>query len=309
MTAALRCTGLLKRFDDVTAVNGVDLTVNEGECFGMLGPNGAGKTTTIEILEGLTLHDEGTVEVFGKAWGSGNDDVIRQKLGIALQETELSEKLTVEETVRLFRSFYPQGRAIDDVLRGLQLDEKRHARVGKLSGGQRQRTALACALVGDPAVLFLDEPTTGLDPQARIQVWDLVQDFRRSGGTVVVTTHYMEEAARLCDRIAVLDHGKVIALGTPDELIASLGRGEVVELELPEDRAEGEMDGVRALAGVEDVTRRAGALILRVDNVASTLPRILAHLVMRQCPASRILTRRATLDDVFVALTGRALRE
>jgi len=227
--AAARCLELVKRYGDVTAVNGLDLEVRAGECFGLLGPNGAGKTTTVEILEGLTAPTSGTVEVLSRAWGAGDDNDLRQHIGVQLQETQLAEKLTVAETVRLFRSFYRRGRDVDAVIRLVALDEKRNARVGKLSGGQRQRLAVACALVSDPDLLFLDEPTTGLDPQARLKLWEVVEEFRRRGGTVILTTHYMEEAERLCDRVAIMDHGRVIALGTPAELIAALGADQIVE--------------------------------------------------------------------------------
>src|SRR5215211_2400535 len=216
--AALRCRALVKRYANVIAVDGLDLEVRAGECFGLLGPNGAGKTTTIEICEGLLAPDAGTVEVLGKQW-SRDGKALRSRLGIQLQETQLSEKLTVEESVRLFRSFYPSGRTVDEVIGLVQLDEKRRARVGTLSGGQKQRLAVACALVGDPDLLFLDEPTTGLDPQSRRQLWDIIDTFRNEGGTTVLTTHYMDEAERLCDHVAIVDHGKVISLGTPRELI------------------------------------------------------------------------------------------
>src|SRR3954469_10255680 len=246
---ALRVVGLRKRYGDVVAVDGLDLTVASGECFGLLGPNGAGKTTTIEICEGLTAADEGMVEVLGRRW---NDDehALRERLGIQLQETQLAEKLTVEETVRLFRSFYARGRDVDDVIGVVQLDEKRHARVGKLSGGQKQRLALACALVGDPELLFLDEPTTGLDPQSRRQLWDLIRGFRDRGRTVLLTTHYMDEAEKLCDRVAVVDHGKVIALGSPSELIARLGGDHVIELAFGEGTPAPSAAAFTELAGV-----------------------------------------------------------
>jgi ABC-2 type transport system ATP-binding protein len=219
--AALRVRGLRKAYRDVVAVDGIDLDVPRGQCFGLLGPNGAGKTTTIEICEGLTPPDSGEVLVLGRTWKSDASD-LRERLGIQLQETQLSDKLTVAETVTLFRSFYRQGPSVDEVIALVQLEEKRGARVGALSGGQKQRLALACALVGGPELLFLDEPTTGLDPQARRQLWDLINVFKREGRTVVLTTHYMDEAEQLCDQVAIMDHGHVIALGTPNELMASI---------------------------------------------------------------------------------------
>src|SRR3954471_21808246 len=235
-TPALFVRDLRKHYGDVRAVDGLDLSVAPGECFGLLGPNGAGKTTTIEICEGLLAPDSGDVELLGLRWDRDEDD-LRQRLGIQLQETELAGKLTVEETVRLFRSFYARGRTVDDVIRLVQLDEKRDARLAKLSGGQRQRVALACAIVGDPDLLFLDEPTTGLDPQSRRQLWDLISDFKARGRTIMLTTHYMDEAQILCDRVAIVDHGKVIALGTPLELIGSLGAEHVVDFAVEGDGA------------------------------------------------------------------------
>ena len=224
---AVRCEGLTKRYGDVVAVNGLSLHVRRGECFGLLGPNGAGKTTTIEILEGLLAPDAGDVDVLGLRWGK-DDRELRQRLGVQLQETQLAEKLTVEETLRLFRSFYHRGRTVDELLQIVELESKRRSWVGKLSGGQKQRLAVACGLAGDPDLLFLDEPTTGLDPQSRRQLWELLKQFRAQGGTILLTTHYMDEAEALCDRVAIVDQGRVIAQGVPRELIASLGAPKVV---------------------------------------------------------------------------------
>jgi len=227
---ALRVANLRKTYGAVVAVNGLNLEVPSGQCFGLLGPNGAGKTTTIEICEGLTEPDSGVVEVLGRQWSS-DADALRQRLGVQLQDTQLTDKLTVLETIRLFRSFYHQGPTEDDVIALVQLEEKRDARVIALSGGQKQRLALACALVGDPELLFLDEPTTGLDPQARRQLWDLIDTFRKAGKTILLTTHYMDEAERLCDDLAIMDQGKVIAQGTPRGLIESVGNGQAATLE------------------------------------------------------------------------------
>src|SRR5262249_22346507 len=235
MDAAIRCSQLVMTYPGrppVEAVRSLDLEVARGECFGLLGPNGAGKTTTIEVLEGLLDPTAGEVEVLGRRWGGRGDGEIRQRVGISLQETRLSEKLTVRETVTLFRSFYRRGLSADEAIAQVSMQEKAHARVGKLSGGQRQRLAVACALVGDPELVFLDERTTGLDPQSRRQLWDVVRGFRDRGRTVLLTTHYMDEAERLCDRVAIVDHGQVIALGPPAELIARLGGDHVVELAL-----------------------------------------------------------------------------
>ena len=302
---AVRCRGLVKRYADVLAVAGLDLEIARGECFGLLGPNGAGKTTTIEILEGLTEPDEGEVEVLGTTW-KGDGHALREKLGVSLQETQLNEKLTVAETVRLFRSFYRQGREPEQVLSALALDEKRDARVGKLSGGQKQRLAVACALVGDPELLFLDEPTTGLDPQSRLQLWQQVTAFREQGGTVLLTTHYMDEAERLCDRIAIVDHGQVIALGTPVELIRSLQAADVVELLSEPMLSEEEL---RRLPGVSDIHRRGPNWALAVHSVTESVPPLLAAVEKAGARLTHLSTHRATLEDLFVSLTGRELRD
>ena len=302
----LRCEGLVKRYADVTAVAGLDLLVRSGECFGLLGPNGAGKTTTVEILEGLTMPDAGVVEVLGQRWGAGSDHALRQRLGVQLQETQLAEKLTVEETTRLFRSFYRRGREPDEVIRLAGLTEKSKARVGKLSGGQKQRLALTCALVSDPELLFLDEPTTGLDPQARLKVWEIVEEFRTRGGTVLLTTHYMEEAARLCDRVAIMDHGRIIALDTPAELIASLGAKQIVEFQTARSV---QLEVLKDLPGVCGVVRKNGQYVLSVDQIGLALPALLLELKRRDVHIESLQTHQATLEDVFVHLTGRALRD
>ena len=224
---AVACHGLRKTYGSVVAVADVSLNVRRGECFGLLGPNGAGKTTTIEILEGLLSRDAGDVEVLGLRWESHATE-LRQRLGIQLQETQLADKLTVEETMRLFRSFYRRGRTVDELLQVVELEGKRTSRVGRLSGGQKQRLSLACSLAGDPDLLFLDEPTTGLDPQSRRQLWRLLDQFRAQGRTILITTHYMDEAEYLCDRVAIVDQGRIISEGTPKELIARLGEPRVI---------------------------------------------------------------------------------
>ncbi len=305
---ALYVRDLRKHYGTVRAVDGLDLTVGRGECFGLLGPNGAGKTTTIEICEGLLAPDSGEVLILGLRWD--RDDVaLRQRLGIQLQETQLGEKLTVEETVRLFRSFYTRQRPVDDVISLVQLDEKRDARVGKLSGGQKQRLALACAIVGDPDLLFLDEPTTGLDPQSRRQLWSLIGDFKATGKTILLTTHYMDEAEILCNRVAIVDHGRIIALGTPRELIASLGAEHVVEFALTDGSAPLDREMLRALPGVHAERPVAGRYELQVGELHRVVPALLGALAANGYELAELRTHSATLDDVFVALTGRQLRD
>jgi ABC-2 type transport system ATP-binding protein len=304
---ALSCKGVVKRYESVTAVNGLDLNVWCGECFGLLGPNGAGKTTTIEILEGLLMPDAGEVEVLGLTWAR-DATALRRRLGIQLQETQLADKLTVEETLRLFRSFYPSGPTVDELLDTVELASKRDAWVVKLSGGQRQRLSVACALAGRPELLFLDEPTTGLDPQSRRQLWAVLERFREAGGTILITTHYMDEAHALCDRVGIMDHGKLIALGTPRELVASLGAEHVVEFALaPECR----IDEARlaTLPGVRDVRRDSEHLHLSTSEMHLTVPALLDFLRHHDAALSQLGTHSATLEDVFVTLTGRQLRD
>ena len=342
--ASLLIRELRKAFGDVKAVDGIDLEVPKGECFGLLGPNGAGKTTTIEICEGLTKPDAGIVELLGLNWQTGAEE-LRQRIGIQLQETQFPDKLTVEEALRLFRSFYRRGITVDEAIRLAQLEEKRRARIGGLSGGQKQRLAMATALVGDPELLFLDEPTTGLDPQARRHLWDLVEEMKQAGRTIILTTHYMEEAERLCDRVAILDHGKVIALGTPHELIATLGGEDIVEFAVSSSPISEARLGAPATAGtstaplakdasdpvrddsvgklhgnvdVELLTAIPGVRSHRIDNslhqlsvseLHTAVPKIFAVLKEQGLHLSEFRTHSASLEDVFVQLTGRNLRD
>ena len=303
--AVISCHGLKKYYPDVKAVDGLDLSVAANECFGLLGPNGAGKTTTIEILEGLTIPDGGDVEILGMSWRSHERD-LRERIGISLQETQLHEKLTVYETVRLFRSFYRAGPDPESVMHDLSLEEKRDSRVGKLSGGQKQRLAVACALVGDPDILFLDEPTTGLDPQSRLQLWEVVARFRKKGGTVLLTTHNMEEAERLCDRIAIVDHGHLIALGTPKELIAKLEAPNIIEFTsdppLPP-------EAILALPACHGCSPHGNAWQLRVDSLAEAVPQLIDLVEKQGAKLVSLSTHAATLEDLFVSLTGRELRD
>jgi ABC-2 type transport system ATP-binding protein len=306
-SAALTIHNLQKSYGDVRAVSDLSLTVASGECFGLLGPNGAGKTTTIEICEGLLPPDAGDVEILGRRWGT-HERELRQLLGIQLQETQLSDKLTVTEVIELFRSFYEKRRSVDDVIALVELEEKRTARVVTLSGGQKQRLSVACAIVGEPQLLFLDEPTTGLDPQSRRQLWDLITLFRSEGRTIVLTTHYMDEAERLCDRVAIVDHGRVIALDTPRALIASLGAEHVVTCTL-EGAVPAIEDELRTLDGVTAVRVENATLELTSRELRRTVPVLLALIERRGLKLAELRTHSATLEDVFVSLTGRHLRD
>jgi ABC-2 type transport system ATP-binding protein len=312
MTHAIRVRGLVKTYSGkppVEALRGLDLEVLAGECFGLLGPNGAGKTTTLEIIEGLLEPTAGDVELLGLKWGNA-DAELRQKIGISLQETRLSDKLTVRETVTLFRSFYPAGPTPEEAISRVGLDEKARSYVDNLSGGQKQRLAVATALVGDPELLFLDEPTTGLDPQSRRSLWDVIRSIKQRGRTVVITTHYMDEAERLCDRVAVIDHGKVIALGTPAELIARIGGEHVIDLELdPASPVRPGTDELSKLPTVQSVREEGDKIILTAAEPHRALPALLDLLRTRGVIIAGLTTRHATLEDVFVTLTGRHLRD
>jgi ABC-2 type transport system ATP-binding protein len=313
MPAAIQCRDLRKTYDGkLEAVRGLNLEIQSGECFGLLGPNGAGKTTTIEILEGLLEPTSGEVSILGRHWRE-NEREMREWLGISLQETRLSEKLTVRETIELFASFYREPRSSDEVLEQLQLTEKADSWVGKLSGGQRQRLAVATALVCNPKILFLDEPTTGLDPQSRRQLWDIIRGFQRDGGTVLLTTHYMDEAERLCDRLAIVDQGQIIAEGSPADLIERLGGHHVVEFSVS-----GNSDGAAAgspkdawggLPSVESVREDDGLIALSVKQPHLTIPALLDAIDRQGSQLQHLTTRQASLEDVFVRLTGRHLRE
>jgi ABC-2 type transport system ATP-binding protein len=301
--------GLRKAYSDVVAVDGLDLEVRAGECFGLLGPNGAGKTTTIEICEGLLSPDAGTVELLGMRWENDAAE-LRQRLGVQLQETQLSEKLTVDETVRLFRSFYRRGPSVAEVIAMVQLEEKRSSRVGGLSGGQKQRLAMACALVGDPDLLFLDEPTTGLDPQARRQLWELIERFKTEGRTIILTTHYMDEAERLSDRVAIMDHGKVIALGSPRELIASIGAEHMVAFAMDGGGAAPlNLASLERLDGVSVARCENGGYELQVRELHRAVAALFEETARRGIVVTDLRTHSATLEDVFVSLTGRHLRD
>lgn len=303
---AVEVTGLVKRYGKVAAVDGLTLSVRPGECFGLLGPNGAGKTTTLEILLGLLDPTAGSVRLLGREWGT-DDRSLRARLGVALQETRFPDRLTVSEVVALFRSFYPSGRNPPELIAEVGLSEKATTWTSRLSGGQRQRLALACALVGLPELLVLDEPTTGLDPRARLLFGDMILAQRSRGRTILLSTHSMEEAARLCDRVAVVDRGRALAVGTPQELVSSLGGELVAEVEL----AEGDVEdaALLALPGVRAVRREEGAIHVRASEAHVTVPPLLDLLRSRGRSLSRLTLRHATLEDVYMSLTGRRLRD
>lgn len=309
--SAILCRNLRKEYKGrggvIAAVDGLDLEVPRGECFGLLGPNGAGKTTSIEIFEGLLPPTSGEVRILGMRWGE-NDNELRQHLGISLQETRLTERLTVLETLDLFRSFYREGKRPADVMDAIGLGEKAKAWVGKLSGGQRQRLAVGCALVGDPQLLFLDEPTTGLDPQSRRHLWEIIRGLRERERSVLLTTHYMDEAERLCGRVAVIDHGKIIAIGSPAELIAGLGGEHIVELALANGSAISEQE-LLGIASVKEVRANGDGIALTVAEPHVAIPDLLRRLQSKHLELARLATRHATLEDVFVNLTGRHLRD
>lgn len=307
MPAAFRATGLVKRFGDLVAVDGVDLAANPGTCLGLLGPNGAGKTTTIEMLEGLKTPDAGEIEILGRRWASDGHE-IRERIGVQLQETDLQERLTVYETLRLFRSFYRDVRPLEEVIELVGLGEKRDGRTEKLSGGQKQRLTLGCALVNRPEVLFLDEPSTGLDPQARRRVWEIVEGFKADGGTVLLTTHYMEEAERLADELVIVDHGKIIAQGPPGAIIDSLEADSIVEL-VPAAGAALTPEDLASLEGVREARREGEAIVLSVVDTQRVISALLAWLEERGVALDGLRTHRPTLEDVFVHMTGKHLRD
>ncbi len=303
---AVECKALVKRYPDVLAVDHLDLVVHAGECLAVLGPNGAGKTTTVEMIEGLTQPTAGSITLFGRTWGQSRDGdrAIRGSLGVQLQESHFQERLTVAETIDLFASFYGDARPTAELVALVGLESKADARAGKLSGGQRQRLALACALVGRPQLLCLDEPSTGLDPQSRRQIWDIVSQFKASGGTILLTTHYMEEAAQLADRVAIMNGGKIIALDTPQALVASLGAEDIVVFtsERPLERAHFD-----ALPGLGELRLDGASGRLSVKAVAEALPALFAIAAQAGTRIVTLSTHQATLEDVFVHHTGRGL--
>jgi ABC-2 type transport system ATP-binding protein len=304
LDVAIECAALVKSYGEHRAVDNVNLSVKRGTCFGLLGPNGAGKTTTVEMLEGLTPPTSGLVRVLGVEWRRDTERQLRERIGVQLQETVLADKLTVEEVIALFRSFYRKRAKVEEVIGLLSLESCRRQRYHQLSGGQKQRVAVACALVGVPELLFLDEPTTGLDPRARQQLWKVVQDFRAGGGTVVLTTHYMEEASALCDEIAIMDHGRIIAGGTPRALIDRLGEVQFLEFELA-----GVFDesALRALSVLRSIHRDGSRFRLVLDRSSEALSMALSALDAAGVAPIGLSAHQATLDDVFLQLTGHRL--
>ncbi len=294
---------LRKRYGAVEAVRGVSFAVQAGEIFGILGPNGAGKTTTLEILEGLRRPDDGTAVIAGIDVRQ-NPAGVKSVIGVQLQDAGFFDRLTVEETVNLFGAFHRRQMPSRHVLAALDLVDKRRALVETLSGGQRQRLSLAIALVNDPRVLFLDEPTTGLDPQARRHLWEIIERIRRDGRTVVLTTHYMEEAQRLCDRVAIMDQGQIIALGTPRELIEQHAGTTTVTVGM-----DGPEVDLRGLAGVEDVARTNGDVLLHTRDALGTLHALVEFRQAGRLAYHSLRLEEPTLEDVFLTMTGRRLRE
>jgi len=312
---ALCARGLRKSFGELSVLRGIDLELRRGTCLGLLGPNGAGKTTTIEILEGLQQADAGEVQVLGMQWAQ-DARAIREAIGVQLQETQFQDKLSVYEVLRLFRSFYRKGKSVEEVLELVSLGEKQKARIKTLSGGQKQRLSIGCALISNPELLFLDEPSTGLDPQARRRVWEIVQAFKQAGGSVLLTTHYMDEAERLADDLLIVDGGQVIAKGSPASIISSLGASSFVEFEPQGERLPAD-DALLALPGVESVSHEAAAaespnaclVRLAVTDTQAAITALLALLGETGIGVEGLGTHRPTLEDVFVHLTGKHLRD
>lgn len=298
--------GLVKRYGNVTAVDRISFEVHKGEAFGLLGPNGAGKTTTVECLEGLRVPDAGKIEVLGETPSPTNYS-LKAKLGIQLQETAYLPLLTVEESLATFARLYPRHRNIGELMELVALTEKRKSYVKNLSGGQRQRLAVALALVNDPHLLILDEPTAGLDPQARRALWDIIAGLKGEGKTVLLTTHYMEEAEYLCDRVAIMDHGRIIAMGSPSELVRERLKETALELELDGGIEEGILEGLPGVRRV--VWEGPGTVVLYSDDTVGTFRALAALAASGRLPLRDLVWRRPSLEDVYLLLTGRRIRE
>lgn len=301
----IQVRGLTKRYGDTQAVAGIDFDVARGEVFGLLGPNGAGKTTTVEILEGLRVPDGGEVTVLGHDVAR-DAEALKPRIGVSLQTAALYPKLTVTEVIDLFRSFYATSRPTEELIAALELGERRDAQTAILSGGQRQRLAVALALVNDPELVFLDEPTTGLDPAARRSLWDLVRGLKADGRSVLLTTHYMEEAEVLCDRLAIMDHGRILEMGTVEELVSKRFKDRAVRF----DRVDGlDQDELAGLPAVTSVKEDGDAVLVYTRDVGPTIGALLTLAESRGLEPQNLGIRRATLEDVFLDLTGRALRD
>jgi ABC-2 type transport system ATP-binding protein len=303
--AVIQVGDVRKRYGEVRAVDGVTFSVSRGEVFGLLGPNGAGKTTTVEMLEGLRRPDSGSLEVLGIDVAR-DPDALKERIGVALQTAELYPKLTVVEVLDLFRSFYSRSLPTERLIEFLDLGERRSARTRELSGGQRQRLAVALALVNDPEVIFLDEPTTGLDPAARRALWRLVEQLKGQGRTVLLTTHYMEEAEALCDQVAIMDHGRILDQGTVAALVSRRFHEKAVQFDHIEGLGD---DRLAAIAAVSSVRHDDGEVLLYSRDVPATIQDFLAVTEAMGVEAQNLTIRRASLEDVFLDLTGRALRD
>jgi ABC-2 type transport system ATP-binding protein len=306
--------GLVKTYGHFTAVNGVDFTVYQGEIFGLLGPNGAGKTTTMEMIEGLRKPDGGDALVAGYSTRTHLKKV-KEMIGVQLQSTSLFDLLKVGEIMKMYASFYPNPLPVEPLLESVNLLEKINDRVKNLSGGQKQRLAIALALVNNPVVVFLDEPTTGLDPQARRALWDIILKLKEQGKTIVLSTHYMDEAHILCDRICLMDRGKVVALDTPANLIRRLHSESAIEFRLPlEEREDGAqpqtlLAALRALKNVKQAEIRGDTCVLYTDELQASLTDLITTAAAQNWVIADLRTRTATLEDVFIQMTGRSLRE
>jgi len=301
----LQVENLVKRYGEVEAVRGVSFSVEEGEVFGLLGPNGAGKTSTIEVLEGLRVADGGSATVCGLD-PQKNPNELKNEIGATLQATSLPDKLRVSEAIRLFAGFYKRRRNTDELLKRFGLEEKRHSFYNQLSGGQKQRLALAMALINDPRVLFLDEPTAGLDPQVRREIYGVIEELKREKKTIVLTTHYIEEAEKLCDRVAIIDHGKLIASGTPRELKQRSGDTTRLEVRLAKPAAK---ESLKQLEGVTDALEVDGAYVLHCQRTAPAIVSLVKHLEAQNNELVSLEIATPSLEDVFIELTGRRLRD
>jgi ABC-2 type transport system ATP-binding protein len=301
----IQVENLTKRYGDVEAVRGISFAVEEGEVFGLLGPNGAGKTSTIEILEGLRTPDGGKLSVCGYDPRTHADE-LKHEIGAALQSTSLPDKIRVAEAIRLFASFYKRRRNVDDLLKRFGLEEKRNAFYSSLSGGQKQRLAIAMALVNDPKVLFLDEPTAGLDPQVRREIYDVIEELKNEKKTIVLTTHYIEEAEKLCDRVAIVDHGKLIIEGTPRALKQGSADKTRIEVRLAKPESN---DTLKCLDGVSDCRDINGAFVLHCQRPPQAIVALVKHLEAQGNELVSLEIATPSLEDVFIELTGRRLRD